>query len=83
LTLAPVSPNVFKTKNSLTFFSNEHRSGKVLKFITPWKMNFEHAVTNAHFAPLHRPLFGQIPSQPRRFSSAKSASVTSGISKAE
>jgi hypothetical protein len=36
------------------------------------------AVTNAHFAPLHRPLFGQIPSQPRRFSSTKSASVTSG-----
>ena len=46
-------------------------------------MNFEPAVTNAHFAPLHRPLFGQIPSQPRRFSSAKSASVTSDISKAE
>ena len=69
--------------NSLTFFSDQHRSCKFLKFILPWKMNFEHAVTNAHFAPLHRPLFGQIPSQPRRISSANSASVTSDISQAE
>jgi hypothetical protein len=80
---APVSANVFKAKNSLAFFSDQHRLGKFLKFILPRKMNFEPAVTNAHFAPLHRPLFGQIPSQPRRFSSAKSASVTSDISVAE
>jgi hypothetical protein len=48
-----------------------------------WKKNFELAVTNALSCFTHRRLFGQIPSQPRRVRSAKSALVTSGIPDAE
>jgi len=45
--------------------------------------HFPFVVTNALCCSTTWPLFGQIPSQPRPFRSAKSALVTSGISKAE
>jgi hypothetical protein len=82
--LASVSANVFKAKKSLTFLSATNASQTDSRqLFRSGKRILTTAVTNTHFAPLHRPLFGQIPSQPRRFSSAKSAFVTSGISDAE
>jgi hypothetical protein len=41
--------------------------------------DFGSAVTNTFFGPLHRLLFGQIPSQPRQLRSVEKALVTTGI----